>query len=111
MRTLIASLTALIIPIYYLLVVIIFFGFAVFALEYDPRDLTNSNRVSDLPTTWWMMLVTMTTVGYGDFSPQTTMGRALAGVSILFAPTILAMSLAIVSDEFTAAWKDVHSNP
>ena len=69
-RTLRYSMTALLIPAYLLVMLFTFFGTVVFALEYDPRDLSGGGRVPDVATSWWMLLVTMTTVGYGDYSPQ-----------------------------------------
>ena len=72
-RTLRDSMTALLIPAYLLVMLFTFFGTVVFALEYDPRDVSGGGRVPDVASSWWMLLVTMTTVGYGDFSPQVSL--------------------------------------
>jgi len=45
---------------------------------------------------WWS-LVTMSTVGYGDFVPHTTMGKLLAGLLILTGILMFAMVTAVIS--------------
>lgn len=65
-------------------------GFMYFELEANP-DLTWNDSL------WWS-LVTMTTVGYGDFFPVTIMGRLLVGVpTIIFGVSILGYVLSIVA--------------
>ena len=44
-------------------------------------------------------IVTMTTVGYGDFVPQTVLGRALAGLVMLLGFGIIAIPTGIVTVE------------
>ncbi len=45
---------------------------------------------------WWS-LVTMSTVGYGDFVPQTVMGKVLGGLLILTGILMFAMVTAVIS--------------
>jgi len=45
---------------------------------------------------WWS-LVTMSTVGYGDFVPHTTLGKILAGFLILTGILMFAMVTAVIS--------------
>ena len=100
------SLSALMIPAYLMLLLFTFFGSLAFAVEYDPVDaLSNGARVSDLSEAWWMLYVTMTTTGYGDFSPQTALGRLLVGCSMFVGICFMAMPLAIVGNTFGAAWE------
>ena len=79
-----------------------FFGTVLFAVEYRPDDLKNGSRVPDVTTSWWMLLVTMTTVGYGDYSPQTGIGRILMFFCMVSGLVVLAMPLAIVGSTFQA---------
>ena len=80
-----------------------FFGTLVFAVEYEP-DQPELGRIPDVTTAWWMLLVTMTTVGYGDYSPQTGPGKVLTGISMIVGLLCISMPLAIVGNNFTDAW-------
>ena len=105
MQTLRSSLTALIIPSYLLFTLVTFFGTILFAFEYDPYDYENGSRVQDVGSSWWMVLVTMTTVGYGDYSPQSTAGKLVMGFIMIVGVTIIAMPIAIVGNNFSRAWE------
>ena len=94
------SSTALIVPAYLLLMLVVFFGSILFAVEYDP----DGGSVPDITTSWWMLIVTMTTVGYGDYSPSSTAGRIIISVAIFGGLCLSAMPLAIVGSNFSNAW-------
>ena len=49
------------------------------------------------------MVVTLTTVGYGDYSPQTPTGRVIAAGAMYMGVVFVALPLAIVGDHFTQA--------
>jgi voltage-gated potassium channel len=65
------------------------------------------NGFSSIPTSIYWAIVTLTTVGYGDLSPQTTTGRFLASVVMILGYSILAVPTGIVSVEFSKAAKQV----
>jgi hypothetical protein len=65
-----------------------------------PCPKLDSKFVS-LPQTLWFCLVTLTTVGYGDMVPRSTLGRACATVCILCGNVLTAMPIAIVGTYFT----------
>ena len=46
----------------------------------------------------------MTTVGYGDFSPQSEVGRVITAVAMCLGLCFTAMPLAIVGNTFSTAW-------
>ena len=52
------------------------------------------------------MLVTFTTVGYGDVSPEGHAGKVVGSVAILAGVVLLAMPLAIVGNNFSKAWEE-----
>ena len=58
---------------------------------------------------WWA-LVTITTVGYGDITPLTTLGRVVAGSLMLFGLGLIATVTAIVSAKFIQNYVDHHTN-
>jgi voltage-gated potassium channel len=55
-----------------------------------------------IPTAVYWAIVTMTTVGYGDITPHTPLGRILAAVMMLIGWGILAVPTGIVTAEMTA---------
>jgi len=58
---------------------------------------------------WWA-LVTVTTVGYGDITPATTLGRFVAGTLMFFGLGLIATVTAIVSAKFVQNYVDHHTN-
>ena len=52
------------------------------------------------------MIVTMTTVGYGDVSPTTTVGKFITSLAMIFGVLFLSMPLAIVGNNFCLVWDD-----
>jgi voltage-gated potassium channel len=54
---------------------------------------------TSIPTSWYWAIVTMTTVGYGDITPQTAFGQVLASLIMLSGYGILAVPTGIVSAE------------
>lgn len=52
---------------------------------------------TSIPTSMYWAVVTLTTVGYGDISPQTTLGKAIASVVMLLGYAIIAVPTGIIS--------------
>ena len=52
---------------------------------------------TDIPTSIYWAVVTMTTVGYGDIAPATFLGRVLSAIVMLMGYTIMAVPTGIVS--------------
>lgn len=62
--------------------------------------------IQSLPYALWFTIVTMTTVGYGDYTPTTTVGRSVASVLIIISALYMAMPLGIVGNAFSEVWAD-----
>ncbi|KAJ7985488.1 hypothetical protein DPEC_G00352550 [Dallia pectoralis] len=71
-----------------------------FALEHDIPGTT----FSSVPCAWWWATTSMTTVGYGDVRPDTTLGKVLACVCILSGILLLALPIAIINNRFAACY-------
>jgi len=56
---------------------------------------------SSIPATMWWGLATLTTVGYGDIYPITTLGKVLAGGFSLFGIAMFALPAGILSSGFS----------
>jgi voltage-gated potassium channel len=56
---------------------------------------------SDIPTAMYWAIVTLTTVGYGDISPGTPVGKLLASLLMITGYSIIAVPTGIVTAEMT----------
>ena len=63
------------------------------------------NGFVDIPTSIYWAIVTMTTVGYGDLSPKTGLGKFLASVVMILGYGIIAVPTGIVTAELARAGK------
>ena len=77
------------------------FGYLFYVSEPDVRNLGDG--------IWWA-LVTITTVGYGDITPVTTLGRVVASSLMLLGLGLIATITAIVSAKFIQNFVDHHTN-
>lgn len=53
----------------------------------------------DIPTSMYWAVVTLTTVGYGDLSPKTEIGRFLASIIMILGYAIIAVPTGIITSE------------
>jgi voltage-gated potassium channel len=60
------------------------------------------NGFTSIPIAVYWAITTVTTVGFGDITPKTDLGRALASVSMLMGWGILAVPTGIVTAEMTS---------
>lgn len=61
------------------------------------------NGFTSIPKSVYWAIVTLTTVGYGDIAPQTTVGQALAAVIMILGYAIIAVPTGIVTVEIGTA--------
>lgn len=65
------------------------------------------NGFTDIPTSIYWAVVTLTTVGYGDISPKTSVGRVVAGAVMILGYSIIAVPTGIVTAELTRGGRGV----
>ena len=63
------------------------------------------NGFTDIPTSVYWAIVTLTTVGYGDLSPKTGLGKFLASIVMIMGYGIIAVPTGIVTGELIRASK------
>ncbi len=84
------------------------FLFAVFTLVIILGSLMyiiegEENGFTSIPRSIYWAIVTLTTVGYGDISPKTGLGQALAAVVMVIGYSIIAVPTGIVTAEISRA--------
>lgn len=79
------------------LVVMISFGSLMYVIEGPEHGFTS------IPVSIYWAIVTVTTVGYGDISPETPLGRAIASLAMITGYAIIAVPTGIVTAEMTSA--------
>jgi len=102
MRSLQKSLTKISVYFLFVLILDVCLGTLMFMVESGEPE----TQFTDLATSVYWAIVTMTTVGYGDITPVTFMGRLLSGFIMLLGYTIIAVPTGIVSASFIDETRD-----
>jgi voltage-gated potassium channel len=76
------------------------------ALMYEIEG--EANGFTSIPVAMYWAIVTVTTVGYGDISPHTVIGRVLASMLMVVGYGIIAVPTGIVTFEFSRAYASGH---
>lgn len=120
-RALTRSLDALAFMLFFVLLGIVLFGSLVFFAEsgsYDERsglwlrdnvDGTQKEPTPfvSIPASFWWVVVTATTVGYGDFYPTSVFGKIVGGVAVLAGVVVLALPITIIGANFTQEYAKI----
>ncbi|MBC7874712.1 MAG: ion transporter [Ferruginibacter sp.] len=78
---------------------IIFSSCAIYFAEHLYPD-EKTSKFTSIPATIWWSVVTLTTTGYGDMYPLTTLGKAMAGVIMLTGVAFFALPAGIITAGF-----------
>ncbi|CAK9001200.1 Potassium voltage-gated channel subfamily B member 2 (Voltage-gated potassium channel subunit Kv2.2) [Durusdinium trenchii] len=65
-------------------------------------------NIPSLQHAMWLAIVTMTSVGYGDFFPETLAGYLVVSFLTFVSVLFLALPVGIIGHEFTASWNSRH---
>jgi len=76
---------------------VVLMGSLMYLIEGEARGFTS------IPRSIYWAIVTLTTVGYGDISPKTPLGQAVAVVIMITGYAIIAVPTGIVTVELTQA--------
>ncbi len=93
MKALAASRRKIMVFLLIVLLCVIIMGSFMYVIEGEENGFTS------IPRSIYWSIVTLTTVGYGDISPQTTIGQILASIIMIFGYGIIAVPTGIVSVE------------
>jgi len=71
------------------------------AFMYLVEGSVQPEQFGSIPRCLWWSVITVTTVGYGDVSPETAAGKIVAAITALFGIAVIAIPIGIVSSGFT----------
>lgn len=89
-----ASAAKIIIFISGVVILVLIMGSLMYIVEGPEHGFTS------IPTSMYWTIVTITTVGYGDIAPVTTLGQTIASIIMLLGYGIIAVPTGIVTGEF-----------
>ncbi|MDX2471681.1 MAG: ion transporter [SAR324 cluster bacterium] len=87
-----------------ILVLVVILGSTMYVIEGAENGFTS------IPHSMYWAVVTLTTVGYGDVSPQTNLGKALASVVMILGYGIIAVPTGIVSAEIAKSQQNINTS-
>ncbi|XP_059973803.1 potassium voltage-gated channel subfamily G member 3 isoform X1 [Mesoplodon densirostris] len=71
-------------------------------------DLETSNKdFASIPAACWWVIISMTTVGYGDMYPITMPGRILGGVCVVSGIVLLALPITFIYHSFVQCYHEL----
>jgi len=71
------------------------------------EEVIDGKMFPSIPATFWWCIVTFTTVGYGDQSPRTGIGRVFGCMTMFMGIFFIAMPLTIVGSSFSSSWDKI----
>ena len=95
MKAVYGSRRKIIVFMFSIIVLVTIFGSVMYLIEGSENGFTS------IPRSIYWAIVTITTVGYGDISPQTELGQALASLAMIIGYATIAIPTGIISAEYT----------
>jgi voltage-gated potassium channel len=95
-RALHASRRKILVFISFVMMIVLLLGTVMYVVEGPEHGFIN------IPMSMYWAIVTVTTVGYGDITPQTDLGKMIASLMMLLGWGILAVPTGIVTSEMTS---------
>ena len=93
-RALIASRNKIMVFLFTVTLLVILIGSVMYLIEGG-----SNQGFSSIPRSVYWAIVTLTTVGYGDITPQTSVGQFLSAVVMILGYAIIAVPTGIVTNE------------
>jgi voltage-gated potassium channel len=82
-----------------MMMLLVFASTIIYFLERSAQP----EHFGSIPASAWWALETLTTVGYGDVTPMTPLGKMFGGIVMLFGLCMFALPVAIIATGFGAA--------
>ncbi len=112
MRALRASWARIAVFLVFMLITVVIEGGIIYYIEFDPNwdPALGRQPFDSIPRSIYWAIVTVTTVGYGDISPATTAGQAMAASLMLIGYGVIAVPTGIVSAEMVRGGQNSHND-
>lgn len=101
MKAYMEAAAALPVVLFSLSLIVLSFTVAIYYFE-------SPHNIETFPMAFYLVIVTLGTVGYGDIHPTTVGGRIFATLLIIVGPLYMAIPIGIVGTSFSQAWEDRH---
>ncbi|MEO1517808.1 MAG: ion transporter [Bacteroidota bacterium] len=95
-----ASRTKIAVFLYFVLLLVTIIGSIMYLIEGG----SNSGFTS-IPRSIYWAIVTLTTVGFGDITPQTELGQFFSAIVMILGYAVIAVPTGIVSSEFVSQYR------
>ncbi|MFZ2171705.1 MAG: ion transporter [Methylococcaceae bacterium] len=102
LNALMASRLKIAIFLFTISTLLVVFGSAMYLVEGPENGFTN------IPVSIYWAVVTLTTVGFGDITPKTDLGRAISAVVMIIGYAIIAVPTGIITTELSQEMKRQH---
>ncbi len=98
-QTLKNSSKKLVVFLFMVLSIVTILGSFIYIIEGEKSGFSN------IPISIYWAIVTLTTVGYGDLSPQTPLGKIVASIIMILGYCIIAVPTGLVSVDIAESFK------
>lgn len=102
-ETLKSAIRELMMLVLFVLINLLIFSSIVYNFEKDE----SGTAFDSIPATFWWGIATLTTVGYGDMTPQTIGGKFIASIGCVTGVMVMALPVSVLVDHFTEAYKKI----
>lgn len=90
--------------LFFVVILCVILGTLMYIIEGEENGFTN------IPKSIYWAIVTLTTVGFGDITPQTPLGQLIASIIMILGYAIIAIPTGIVSSEITKSAQELDTN-
>lgn len=99
-----ASRAKIAVFLFFIVILCTILGTVMYIVEGEANGFTN------IPKSIYWAIVTLTTVGFGDITPQTPLGQLIASAIMILGYAIIAIPTGIVSSEMTKSNQELQEN-
>lgn len=99
-----ASRAKIAVFLFFIVILCTILGTIMYIVEGEANGFTN------IPKSIYWTIVTLTTVGFGDITPQTPLGQLIASAIMILGYAIIAIPTGIVSSEMTKSNQELQEN-